>query len=140
MRRFFPESFSREEKHAGCKNLDQTLEIQPKKGLRPVDTAGRFCSHSRVKFFLPLALLAAFALSACNTIENRRSLYSTEKVHGPYTRSLEEGTWGRTKTADEQFEESQAQKRYPKFIPGEKKTVKPSDTGIATPEVAPPSY
>ncbi|HSI11394.1 MAG TPA: hypothetical protein VK961_05095 [Chthoniobacter sp.] len=92
-----------------------------------------------MKFFLPLALLAAFALSACNTIENRRSLYSTEKVHGPYTRALEEGNWGEAKTADEQYRESQAEKRYPKFVPGEKKAVKPSDTGIATPEVATPS-
>lgn len=87
-----------------------------------------------MKFFLPIALFAAFALSACNTIENRRSLYSTEKVHGPYTRALEEGTAGETKTADQQYRESQAQKRRPKFIPGEKKVVKPSDTGTATPE------
>jgi len=91
-----------------------------------------------VKFFLPLALFAAFALSACNTIENRRSLYSNEKVHGPYTRSLEEGTATTyTKTADEQYHESQREKRYPKMIPGEKKTIKPSDTGTATPAVQP---
>jgi hypothetical protein len=97
----------------------------------------RFCSHARVKFFLPLALLAAFALSACNTIENRRSLYSNEKVHGPYTRSLEEGNWSDTKTAEEQYQDSQKQKRLPKLVPGEKKAVKSSDTGIATPAVQP---
>lgn len=113
------------------------MKIKSKKNLRPVDTTGRFCSHARVKFFLPLALLAAFALSACNTIENRRSLYSNEKVHGPYTRSLEEGTAAYPKTADQQYHESQREKHYPKVIPGEKKTLKPSDTGTAKPEPAP---
>lgn len=92
-----------------------------------------------MKFFLPLALFAAFALSACNTIENRRSLYSNEKVHGPHTRALEEGTWAEAKSADEQYQESQSSKRYPKLVPGEKKTIKPSDTGHATPEAAPQS-
>ena len=116
------------------------MKIKPKKRLRPVDTTGRFCSHARVKFFLPLAVLAAFALSACNTIENRRSLYSNETVYGPYTRSLQEErehSVAYTKTADEQYRESQKAKRYPKVIPGERKTIKPSDTGTATPAVQP---
>ena len=73
-----------------------------------------------MKFLLPLALFAALVLSACNTIENRRSLYTTEKVHGPYTRELEEGTWGNPKTVDEQYADTQAAKRYPKVLPGEK--------------------
>ena len=81
-----------------------------------------------VKFSLPLAIFAALALCACNTIENRRSLYTTEKVHGPYTRQLNEGTWGNPQTVDEQYAETQAAKRYPKVIPGEKK-----------PEAIPPS-
>lgn len=93
-----------------------------------------------MKIFFPLALCVAFAFSACNTIENRRSLYSNEKVHGPYTRSLEEGTWADAKTADEQYQESQAQKHYPKYIPGEKKpAAKPTETGHATPDAAPQS-
>jgi hypothetical protein len=118
------------------------MKIKSKKSLRPVDTTGRFCSHARVKFFLPLALLAAFALSACNTIENRRSLYSYEKVEGPYTRDLEEQREHATpyeKTAEQQYQESQRRKRYPKVIEGQKTTIKPSDTGTATPAVQPTS-
>ena len=60
----------------------------------------------RVKFALPLALCLVFATTACNTIENRRSLYSPKKADGPYTRSLREGTWNKAKTVDEQYEES----------------------------------
>ncbi|MDR3402692.1 MAG: hypothetical protein P4L99_09350 [Chthoniobacter sp.] len=84
-----------------------------------------------MKFFVPLALFAVLALTACNTIENRRSLYSTQKVHGPYTRQLEEGNWGNPKTVDEEYAEAQAEKRRPKIIPGEKKpatTVVPAVT------------
>jgi hypothetical protein len=88
-----------------------------------------------VKFVLPLALLAAFALSACNTLENRRSLYTTERVHGPYTRQLEEGTWGNPKTVDEEYSDAQAQRSRPKVVPGEKKPmVAPAG---ATPAVTP---
>jgi len=74
----------------------------------------------RVKFALPLALCLAFATSACNTIENRRSLYAPKKANGPYTRSLEEGTWKDRKTVDEQYEESQRLKKTRKVVPGEK--------------------
>jgi hypothetical protein len=87
-----------------------------------------------VKFSLPLALLAALALCACNTIENRRSLYATEKVHGPYTRQLEEGTWGNPKPVDVQYADTQAQKRYPKILPGEKK---PAASGVIVPATNP---
>jgi len=72
--------------------------------------------------------------------ENRRSLYSNETVYGPYTTSLQEErehSVAYTKTADEQYRESQKAKRYPKVIPGERKTIKPSDTGTATPAVQP---
>jgi hypothetical protein len=95
----------------------------------PVDTLGRFCSDARVKFLLPIALFAAFALSACNTLENRRSSYTTQKVHGPYTRQLEEGTWGNPKTVDEQYAETKTVARRPKLI--EQKPVK--STGGAAP-------
>jgi hypothetical protein len=91
-----------------------------------------------VKSLLPLALLAALALSACNTLENRRSLYTTEKVHGPYTRELEEGTWGNPKTVDEQYAESQAAKRYPKILTGEKK-VTPAGLPVVSPDAPLPN-
>jgi hypothetical protein len=84
-----------------------------------------------VKFFLPLALLAALVLSACNTLENRRSLYSTEKVHGPYTRELEEGNGGSAKTIDQQYAEQRADQRRPKLIPGETKKVPTTPTPSA---------
>jgi hypothetical protein len=74
-----------------------------------------------VKSFLPLFLLVAFALSACNTLNNRRSLYTTQKVHGPYTRQLEEGTWGETKSVNEEYADQQRVQKGPKLIPGEKK-------------------
>ena len=90
-----------------------------------------------VKFVLPLALLAAFALSACNTMENRRSLYTTERVHGPYTRQLEEGTWGNPQTVDEQYAEAQEQKKRPKLTPGEKKPATTLGGGEVVPPVSP---
>ena len=46
-----------------------------------------------MKFITPFLLLAAFAFSACETIQNRRSLYAPPKPSGPYTQSLKTGTW-----------------------------------------------
>lgn len=83
-----------------------------------------------MKFVLPLALVAAFALSACNTLENRRSFYRTEKVHGPYTRELEEGTWGNPKTVDEEYAEARAHKKRPTLAPGEKKPATSTDGAV----------
>ena len=77
----------------------------------------------RVKFALPLILCLAFAMTACNTIENRRSVYAPKKADGPYTRSLNEGSWDDRKTVDEQYQESQR-------AHGSKRT---------TPPVAPPA-
>ena len=102
--------------------LEKTAFVTP----APVDTTGGFCSDARVKFLLPLALFAAFALSACNTIENRRSLYTNEKVHGPYTRSLEEGTWGNPQTVDEQYDASRQVARRPKVIQSKPAATQPS--------------
>ncbi len=68
----------------------------------------------RVKFALPFALCLAFATSACNTIENRRSVYTTKKADGPYTRALKDGTWGEAKSVDQQYEEAKRQRRQPK--------------------------
>jgi hypothetical protein len=75
-----------------------------------------------VKYFLPLVLLLVFVFTGCNTLNNRRSLYRTGKVHGPYTRQLEEGTWGEEKTVSEQYAEQQRVEKGPKLIPGEKKS------------------
>jgi hypothetical protein len=63
-----------------------------------------------VKFALPLALCLAFATTACNTIENRRSFYAPKKADGPYTRSLQDGSWQHPKTVDEQYEEAKRQR------------------------------
>ncbi len=67
----------------------------------------------RVKFALPFALCLAFATTACNTIENRRSLYAPKKADGPYTRALQEGTWRdmESKSVDQQYQESRRQAR-----------------------------
>jgi hypothetical protein len=67
----------------------------------------------RVKFALPFALCLAFATTACNTIENRRSFYANTKVEGPYTRSLEDGSWQHPKSVDQQYAEAQRAKRMP---------------------------
>jgi hypothetical protein len=64
-----------------------------------------------VKFALPFVVVLAFALSACNTVENRRSLYSPNKGSGPYTRTLEDGSWKKNKSIDEQYAEAQAEKK-----------------------------
>jgi hypothetical protein len=72
----------------------------------------------RVKFPLPLLVLPALALCACNTIENRRSVYHTTKVQGQATRSLEDGSWKHPKTVDEQYQERERQKRQGTYKPG----------------------
>jgi hypothetical protein len=68
-----------------------------------------------VKFALPLILVLVAATTACNTIENRRSLYAPKKADGPYTRSLREGTWDDQKTVDEQYAESKKLKKQPQI-------------------------
>ena len=65
----------------------------------------------RVKFALPFALFLAFATTACNTIENRRSVYKRPQANGPYTRSLEDGSWRHPKSVDEQYADAQRQKK-----------------------------
>jgi hypothetical protein len=90
-----------------------------------------------VKFLLPLVLFAALALSACNTLTNRRAMYWNHKVYGPYSQQLADGSWGRRKTVDQQYAETQARKRHPKIIPGEKKPVPSSTGGRIVPESSP---
>ncbi len=81
----------------------------------------------RVKFALPFALCLAFALTACNTIENRRREYAPKKADGPYTRSLRDGSWNKHKTVDEQYEESKMQRT----------TQKPGDAPAPAPQATP---
>jgi len=45
--------------------------------------------NEAVKLLVPLCCLAA--LTSCTTLENRRDLYSPQKVNGPYTRMLKDG-------------------------------------------------
>ena len=81
----------------------------------------------RVKFVLPFLLVLAFAVTGCNTIENRRSLYAPKKADGPYTRALRDGTWDEQKTVDEQYTEAQRMKKQGRVVPAEA-------TPAATPE------
>ena len=48
-----------------------------------------------VKSITPFLLLAAASLTACETIQNRRSLYAPAKASGPYTEALKSGSWKR---------------------------------------------
>ena len=48
-----------------------------------------------VKFTAPFLLLVAVALTACETPQNRRSLYAPAKASGPYTDALKTGSWKR---------------------------------------------
>lgn len=71
----------------------------------------------RVKFVLPFLLVLAFAVTGCNTIENRRSLYSPKKADGPATRALKDGTWEQQKTVDQQYAEAQQMKKQGRVAP-----------------------
>jgi hypothetical protein len=79
--------------------------------LRRLTPRGDSVPMRRVKFALPFALFLAFATTACNTIENRRSVYTRPKANGPYTRSLQDGSWQHPKTVDEQYAEAQYRKK-----------------------------
>ncbi|MEO7317807.1 MAG: hypothetical protein ABIZ56_02335 [Chthoniobacteraceae bacterium] len=48
-----------------------------------------------MKFITPFLLIAAVALTACETAQNRRSLYAPAKASGPYAQALETGSWKR---------------------------------------------
>lgn len=76
-----------------------------------------------MKFALPLVLGLAVLTSACDTIENRRSFYAPKKADGPYTRSLEDGSWEEQKSVDQQYSEArrlraqQGQQKAPEVTP-----------------------
>lgn len=48
-----------------------------------------------VKLYTPFLLLVAIALTACETHQNRRSLYAPPKPSGPYSQALKTGSWKR---------------------------------------------
>jgi len=56
-----------------------------------------------VKFSVPLLALAALSLAACSTLVNRRDAYRPTKADGPWTRSLQDGSYKERKVADAQF-------------------------------------
>ena len=49
-------------------------------------------------------------MTACNTIENRRSLYAPKKADGPYTRALQDGSWQHEKSVNEEYQESKRER------------------------------
>ena len=65
-----------------------------------------------VKLLLPLLALTLFATACSNTNATRRSLYSPPRPSGPYTRSLEDGTWQQSgKPVDQELKERREQQK-----------------------------
>lgn len=48
-----------------------------------------------MKFAAPFLLITTFALTACDTLNTRRSLYAPAKASGPYTEARKTGSWRR---------------------------------------------
>jgi hypothetical protein len=46
-----------------------------------------------------LLILLSATLCACTTLENRRYLFTEERVEGPYTRMVDESRWPWTSLA-----------------------------------------
>ena len=57
----------------------------------------------KLSLSLPALVACSLLLCACNTLADRRSLYSPKKGEGYWTRTLHEGTWKKrgTKPVDE---------------------------------------
>jgi hypothetical protein len=72
-----------------------------------------------VKFAFPLVVFFACGLAACNTVENRRSVYSPTKANGPYTRSLRDGSWKQreAKPVDQEYAEAKKRRKQPQPQP-----------------------
>jgi hypothetical protein len=47
----------------------------------------------KLSLSLPALVISTLSLCACNTLADRRSLYSPKKGDGYWTRTLHEGTW-----------------------------------------------
>jgi hypothetical protein len=54
----------------------------------------------KMKPALLASILAILLLASCTTIQNRRDLFSSQPVEGPYTRMLKDGSWRKQKMAD----------------------------------------
>ena len=87
-----------------------------------------------VKFLLPLVLFLACTLAACNTVENRRSLYWPAKGNGPYTRSLQDGSWkDRAKPVDVEYREAKVERKKARTV-APKPAVAPPPVSAPLPE------
>ena len=65
-----------------------------------------------VKLLLPLLALTLFATACSNTNATRRGLYSPPRASGPYTQSLDDGTWRKGgKPVDEELRERREQQK-----------------------------
>lgn len=88
-----------------------------------------------VKFVLPLVVFLACGLTACNTLENRRSFYAPTKATGPYTRSLRDGSWKHheAKPVDVEYAEAKKRKKQPQMV-SPKPAVAPAPVSAPLPE------
>ena len=65
-----------------------------------------------VKLLPPLLALTLFATACSNTNATRRGLYSPPRASGPYTQSLDDGTWRKGgKPVDEELRERREQQK-----------------------------
>ena len=61
--------------------------------LRRLTAHGESVSVRAVKLILPLLAVTFFVTACANENATRRGFYSPPRASGPYTRSLEDGTW-----------------------------------------------
>ena len=65
-----------------------------------------------VKLLLPLLALTLFATACSNSNATRRGMYSPAKPSGPYTRSIQDGSWQQGgKPVDEEIKDRRAQQK-----------------------------
>ena len=65
-----------------------------------------------VKLLLPLVALTLFATACSNTNATRRGMYSPPQASGPYTQSLDDGTWRKGgKPVDEELADRREQQK-----------------------------
>ncbi len=70
-----------------------------------------------MKFITPFLLIAAAALTACETPQNRRSLYAPAKSSGPYTEALRTGSWRRGEYPAPRVEQKKEEIAVPAGLP-----------------------
>ena len=61
--------------------------------MRRLTASGDAGSLRAVKLILPLLALTLLLTGCSNTEARRRNLYSPSQPSGPYTRSLQDGSW-----------------------------------------------